>query len=102
MVSGASRAAKRKFKSLPRGGEGRAESLGHGGLASLWARPWIFAVVLAVITTAVYIPVHSHPFFNMDDQQYVVNNARIQNGFDGEMLAWAFTTYDLANWHPVT
>lgn len=37
----------------------------------------------------------------MDDAQYVVNNARLRGGF-AETIGWAFTTYDFANWHPVT
>ena len=37
----------------------------------------------------------------MDDRQYVIENARLRAPL-GEMLDWAFTSYDLANWHPVT
>ena len=66
-----------------------------------WDRPWLFVAVLALVTLAVYWPVHRHPFFTMDDEQYVVNNAHLKASF-GEMAGWAFTTYDLANWHPLT
>ena len=66
-----------------------------------WCRPWLCAMVLAVVTIAVYLPVRQHPFFTMDDEQYVVNNTHLKAGF-GEVAGWAFTTYDLANWHPLT
>jgi tetratricopeptide (TPR) repeat protein len=71
-------------------------------LAFVFARPWILAAVLAIVTVAVYAPVRHHPFFTMDDEAYVVNNAHLRNSSFGETLGWAFTSYDLANWHPVT
>ncbi len=63
--------------------------------------PWVPALILVLVTVSVYLPAHRHPFFTMDDEQYVVNNAHLKAPI-GETLAWAFTTYDLANWHPVT
>ncbi len=69
--------------------------------ASLCARPWLLAAVLAAVTIAVYLPVHHHPFFTLDDNPYVVNNSHLRDGLS-DTLAWAFTTYDLSNWHPVT
>ncbi|HUI83196.1 MAG TPA: tetratricopeptide repeat protein [Candidatus Binatia bacterium] len=60
------------------------------------------ATLLALITMAVYLPVRGHPFCTMDDEQYVVNNPHLQRGLGWELVRWAFTSYDLANWHPVT
>ncbi len=65
------------------------------------AKPWILGVTLVLITLAVYLPVHRHPFFTMDDDGYVANNTHLRGSF-GEVLEWALTSYDLANWHPVT
>jgi len=70
-------------------------------LAFIWSRPWVPVLALAIITTGLYLPVHHHPFFTMDDEQYVVNNWHLTGDFQQTIL-WAFTTYDLANWHPVT
>ena len=67
----------------------------------VWLRPWILAAALALLTILVYLPVHHDPFFTMDDRQYVVENAHLRGSF-GETVAWAFTSFDLANWHPVT
>jgi protein O-mannosyl-transferase len=69
--------------------------------ASISARPWILAIALALLTIAVYLPVHHHPFFTMDDDAYVVSNPHLRGNL-GDTISWAFTTYDLANWHPVT
>ena len=63
--------------------------------------PWVPALALVLVTVAVYLPARRHPFFTMDDEQYVLNNARLKAPI-GELIAWAFTSYDLANWHPVT
>src|SRR5208283_932010 len=94
--------AKRKARSQPRSGSRQASLPPRDLLTSLTQRPWILAVVLAVVTLAVYLPVHHHPFFTMDDDGYVVSNPHIKYGFSPEAIGWAFTTYDLANWHPVT
>ena len=37
----------------------------------------------------------------MDDRQYVIENARLRAPI-GELSHWAFTSFDLANWHPLT
>jgi len=98
MTAVASKAAKRgtKGQTGPKPASSRASRF---TLAS--PHPWIAAVLLALVTIGVYLPVHGHPFFTMDDEQYVVNNAHLRGGF-AETVGWAFTTYDLANWHPVT
>ncbi len=80
---------------------GRPSSPGRGPFALAWSRPWIPAALLALLTLLVYLPAHRHPFFTLDDPQYIVDNAHLRGGIGGT-LAWAFTTYDLANWHPVT
>src|SRR5580658_10073442 len=72
-----------------------------GRFASL-TQPWVLATVLALLTLAVYFPVHTHPFFTMDDDGYVVNNPHLRSDSLGDTIGWAFTSYDLANWHPVT
>ena len=63
---------------------------------------WLYSVILCIAIVAAYLPVHHHPFSINDDEQYVVNNPHLQHGLDWPTLRWAFTTYDLANWHPLT
>ncbi len=97
-----SRAAKKNAKSQLRSGARPVASPPQNLFSSLHRRPWVLAGILAVATLAVYLPVHHHPFFTMDDDPYVVSNPHLKYGFSPEAIGWAFTSYDLANWHPVT
>ena len=63
---------------------------------------WAVALALAVVTLAVYAPVHGHRFVDYDDDEYVFRNPHVQAGLDAESVAWAFTTMEAANWHPLT
>jgi tetratricopeptide (TPR) repeat protein len=99
MASGSGKGSGQKSKGEPRTREDAA--VRSGFLASPKA-PWILAAVLALLTIAVYSPVHRHPYFTLDDGPYVVNNPHLLSGSAWDTIAWAFTTYDLANWHPVT
>jgi tetratricopeptide (TPR) repeat protein len=60
------------------------------------------AILLVLVTFAIYIQIAWHPFTNYDDGEYVQQNVRIQHGITLSMLRWAFTSLDHANWHPVT
>lgn len=44
----------------------------------------------------------SHPFINYDDVDYVTQNPHVQVGLSAQTIAWAFTSIDQANWHPLT
>ncbi len=72
----------------------------------MWKRPLVLALLLFVITAALYSPVHRHPFIDYDDGVYVTNNDHVKYGLHRQNLKWAIewamTTYDAANWHPVT
>ena len=65
-------------------------------------RPSFLCLVLVVATVALYYPVYQHPFVNYDDTVYVTANLHVQEGLDWDTVQWAFTTFDLANWHPLT
>ncbi len=55
-----------------------------------------------VLTLVLYNPVSRYPFLTFDDQRYVTENWHVQAGLRWETVEWAFTTYDAANWHPLT
>jgi protein O-mannosyl-transferase len=74
----------------------------EGSFASYKTRPWILALVLVVATIALYYPVSHHPFVNYDDDAYVTENAHVRSGLSWETIHWAFTTFESANWHPLT
>jgi tetratricopeptide (TPR) repeat protein len=60
------------------------------------------AFVLAAATIGVFLPVLGHGFVDYDDDVYVYRNPHVVRGFDGGGVAWAFTSTDALNWHPVT
>ncbi len=67
--------------------------------------PWRIAavcVVLVVVTVFSFRAVRTSDFLTYDDLGYVVENQRVQQGVTMRSVAWAFTTFDAANWHPLT
>jgi tetratricopeptide (TPR) repeat protein len=62
----------------------------------------IVCLLLAVVTLALYNPVNRHPFVNYDDDRYVVNNPHVRQGLTADTVAWALTSTEQANWHPLT
>lgn len=56
---------------------------------------------LIVATLAVYWQVGNHEFINFDDNLYVTENHHVQAGLTLKGVKWAFTTTDVAYWHPV-
>jgi tetratricopeptide (TPR) repeat protein len=63
---------------------------------------WIAAAVLAGLTFAVFSPALENGFVNFDDYTYVSRNPQVLHGLSRDGLRWAFTTYQAANWHPLT
>ncbi len=59
--------------------------------------------LLVVVTLLLYLPVVHHQFINgWDDDDYVTTNIHVRSGLNPANVAWAFTSFDLSNWHPVT
>jgi tetratricopeptide (TPR) repeat protein len=63
---------------------------------------WLPAVLLALVTIALYWPAMRHDFINYDDDLYVTENIHVQAGLSWENLKWAFFNPVSANWHPLT
>ncbi len=66
------------------------------------SRPRIIALLLALVTLAVYLPATRFEFTNYDDNDYVSANPQVQAGLTWAGVKWAFTTGHAGNWHPVT
>ena len=60
------------------------------------------AILLAVVTIALYWPATGHDFVNYDDNMYVMENTHVTSGLTLENARWAFRSGYAANWHPVT
>lgn len=74
-------------------------------LSSRTRRHAVLAVLMVVIATiALFRQVTNYDFVNFDDDRYVTENLRVQEGLDAGNLLWAFTTLDerTGNWHPLT
>ena len=65
-------------------------------------RAWLAVALLVLATAALYFRVIHYPFCSYDDSVYVTANRHVQSGLRWETVQWAFSTYDAANWHPVT
>jgi tetratricopeptide (TPR) repeat protein len=76
--------------------------LAAGRSSSHRRRDWLTAVALAAITLAVFIPALDCGFVSFDDPSYVKNVPIVTRGLSGEGFRWAFATYRMGNWHPLT
>jgi len=66
------------------------------------SRPRLIALLLALITLAVFLPAGRCDFVDYDDDTYVTENQMVQAGWTLAGLKWAFTTGYANNWHPLT
>ena len=66
------------------------------------ARLIAIASVLLALTLLVYLPVRSFDFVNYDDPDYVTENPHVRAGITADSVAWALTSQDAGNWHPLT
>ena len=57
---------------------------------------------LVVLTMAAFSGVLSLGFVSYDDNLYVTDNPHVLGGLNSQSVAWALTSIDAANWHPVT
>lgn len=57
-------------------------------------------LLLAVL--AVFLQSISFQFLTWDDPSYVTDNTQVRQGLSLGGIVWAFTTFQAANWHPLT
>ena len=66
------------------------------------SRPRFIALLLALVTIVVFLPVAHDEFINCDDPDYATDNPHVENGLNWTDLKWAATTDFASNWHPLT
>ena len=72
-------------------------------MRNLNTRPTVLlCLLLALGTIALYVRVAHDAFLRYDDDHYVTDNAHVRAGLHWSTVAWAFTSFDEANWHPLT
>lgn len=74
----------------------------QGLFSSPQKRNVVLGLLLVLATLALYNSVVHHPFVNFDDDRYVTDNAHVMAGLHWSTVRWAFTSFDEANWHPLT
>jgi tetratricopeptide (TPR) repeat protein len=62
----------------------------------------LILLVLGLMTFGIYAQVIGHQFITLDDPTYIQENPMVNRGLTLPGLAWAFTTFHAANWHPLT
>ncbi|HVA45235.1 MAG TPA: tetratricopeptide repeat protein [Pirellulales bacterium] len=62
----------------------------------------MLCAALALGTAVVYAGSLENEFVNFDDDRYVYENPTVRGGLSREAVAWAFSTFQEGNWHPLT
>lgn len=62
----------------------------------------LFSLLLVASVLLCYGPAAHNGFLNYDDNTYITNNPHVRAGLTRATVKWAFTTYDAANYHPLT
>ena len=65
-------------------------------------RTAVLWLLLATGTLALYSRAVHAGFLRYDDDRYVVENPYVRSGLHWSTVRWAFTTFEQANWHPLT
>jgi protein O-mannosyl-transferase len=71
-------------------------------LSSPFYSKLIAGLLLVIVTLIVFSPAARHGFINYDDDRYVTDNPQVRAGLQWSTISWAFTTFEQANWHPLT
>jgi Flp pilus assembly protein TadD len=79
---------------------GREES--RGTFRSEAKRKLLACLLLVAGALWVYGSASRNGFVNYDDDRYVLTNPHVRAGLHWSTVRWAFTSFDEANWHPVT
>jgi tetratricopeptide (TPR) repeat protein len=62
----------------------------------------VIALLLVLATFLVFLPATNNGFVNYDDNDYVTENAVVQEGLTAAGFNWAFACCHVSNWHPLT
>ena len=65
-------------------------------------KPRVVALVLALLTLALFWPATRFGFIELDDDTYVAANPYVQQGFTRQSVAWTFTSVHESYWLPLT
>jgi tetratricopeptide (TPR) repeat protein len=63
---------------------------------------FLLSLLLAVVVSVFYHPVVHNGFVDYDDRGYITDNPHVRAGLTWPTVKWTFTSYEQANWHPLT
>lgn len=75
---------------------------GDGVAGSPRGRTALLCLLLMAAVLLAYLPVLHNGFLNYDDDAYITHNPHVKAGLTWATVKWAFTTYDEANWAPLS
>jgi protein O-mannosyl-transferase len=65
-------------------------------------RRTLACAALVALVAAVFARCLGHEFVAIDTAHYITQNPHVLGGLSWNGVAWAFTSFDAANWHPLT
>lgn len=71
-------------------------------LLSILRNKLFLSAALFLSVLIVYFPVLGHGFLHFDDHRYITQNPFVLKGLSWEGLKWAFFSYGVDNWIPLT
>ena len=63
---------------------------------------YLSGLLLCALICAVYFPVVTYSFVDLDDPDYVVDNPHVSTGLSWTNVRWALTATEKSNWFPLT
>jgi len=60
------------------------------------------SVGIVLLVAVAYVQANRFDFTNYDDPVYVPDNVQLRAGFSWMGVGWAWTTFKMGNWHPLT
>jgi hypothetical protein len=69
---------------------------------SLKTQKFLIALALTALVWIVFAQTAHFDWVRYDERDYVYGSARVTSGLSFSNIAWAFTHFHAANWHPIT
>jgi len=57
---------------------------------------------LTLVVIGVFEPIRYNDFVQSDDATYITDNPHVTGGINRQSIIWAFTTFHMGHWHPLT
>ncbi len=67
-----------------------------------WHGKILICVILVLVTLVAFEGVRNNDFISYDDDTYITANPNVKSGISFLSILWAFKSWDVGNWHPLT